>query len=256
MILLLLHALLCSYILPVLSLSITLRGLSHPLVNVSTPVLLTSGSDDPSQFWIVVRRTFSPDFNTTLLIQTVENFTANRTVSLVFPSAGNTSIEAETTSLTLASTNITFAYSEFFQVDEGPTHNISPSYTRDAEFPPVASANVSSTVSSSTTASSSDTASSSSPHKAAIIAGVVCGAFLLASIITVLLIWRYRKRQRRAPSRAFLHDLDDKRQPRTSRKNQPLSDPPPPYSPRISRVASRLFRWARGDNDSAPSRKP
>ncbi|KAK0472655.1 hypothetical protein IW261DRAFT_1424250 [Armillaria novae-zelandiae] len=94
--------LLFTYILPLSSLVITVPTQPYLIVNASTSVLLTWGLDDPSQFWIVVRRTFSPDFNATSLIQKVENFTETRIVSLVFPSAGNTSIEAQTTSLTLA----------------------------------------------------------------------------------------------------------------------------------------------------------
>ncbi len=108
----------------------------------------------------------------------------------------------------------------------------------------------------SSTASASATPGPSKRSKAAIIAGVVCGAILLALITTILLIWRYRKRRSRAPSRAFLDDLDDKRQPRTSRNDRPLNDPPPPYSPRISRAASKLFRWARGDDDTVASKTP
>ncbi|KAK0472648.1 hypothetical protein IW261DRAFT_1570760 [Armillaria novae-zelandiae] len=254
MILVLLFPLICLYILPVLSLSITVPTQPHPIVNASTLVLLTWGSDDPSQFWIVVHKVSSPDSSITPLIQKVENFTATRNVSLVFPYAGNTSIEAQTTSLPLARTNVTFAYSELFQVDEGPTHNISPSSTRDADFPPVASAIASSTLGSSTIASPSATASSSNPHKAAIIGGVVCGAFLLALITAILLAWGRRKHRILPPEGAFPANLENDRQhiiwPYLKRSSisylrgffhDEREDmdhypdvPPPPYSPLIS----------------------
>ncbi|KAK0492331.1 hypothetical protein EDD18DRAFT_1184079 [Armillaria luteobubalina] len=255
----LLHASLCLYILPVLSLIITVPTQPHPLVNASTSILLTWEEDDPSHFSIAVHRNLStPGPNITSIIRKVENFTATRNVSLVFPLAGNTSIETQTISPTQANVNVTFAQSAPFQVDEDPTGDVSTSSARDADYTTPTSATVSSTINSSTTASTSATsAPSSNPaHKGAIIAGVVCGAFLFASITTVLLIWRYRKRRNRAPSRAFLNDLDDKRQPRTSRNDRPPHDPPPPYSPRISRVASKLFRWARSDDDSVPAKTP
>ncbi|KAK0222330.1 hypothetical protein IW262DRAFT_975155 [Armillaria fumosa] len=140
MILLLLHASLLMCILPVFSLVITIPTQPHPLVNASTSVLLTWGSDDPSLFYIAVHRNLlSPGPNITSFIQRVENFTATRYVSLVFPLAGNTSIEAQKTSPTQANVNVTFAQSEPFQVDEGPTGDISTSYTRDGDLSPLAS---------------------------------------------------------------------------------------------------------------------
>ncbi|SJL17069.1 uncharacterized protein ARMOST_20611 [Armillaria ostoyae] len=255
MVLLLLYASLFTCILPVFSLSITVPTQPHPLVNATTSVLLTWSSDDPSHFFIAVLRSNPPDvtnLNFTSSIQPVDNFIRNRDVSVVFLYAGLTFVEAIKTDPNQADANITFSQSDPFQVDEGPTGDISASSTRDADF---SSPTSSATVSSSSTASTSASATSSK-HKAAIIAGVVCGAFLLALITTILLKWRYRKRQSRAPSRAFLNDLDDKRQPRTSRNDRPLNDPPPAYSPRISRAASKLFRWARGDDDPVASKTP
>ncbi|KAK0244774.1 hypothetical protein EDD85DRAFT_212194 [Armillaria nabsnona] len=258
MILLLLYVSLLTCILPVLSLVITVPTQPHPLVNASTSVLLTWSLDDPSHFFIAVKKILSPDSNVTLFSQQVENVTATCDISVVFESEGVFFIEATKASPTQANDNVTFAQSEPFQVDDGPTDGILASSTADADFSsPTSSATVFSAVSSSLTASASATsATSSNPHKAAIIAGVVCGAFLLALITTILLIWRYRKRRSRAPSRAFLNDLDDKRQPRTSRNDRPLNDPPPAYSPRISRAASKLFRWARGDDDTVASKTP
>ncbi|PBK62139.1 hypothetical protein ARMSODRAFT_964354 [Armillaria solidipes] len=264
MVLLLLYASLFTCILPVFSLSITVQTQPHPLVNASTSVLLAWSSDDPSNFFIAVRRSNTSDvtnLNFTSSIQPVDNFITNRDVSVVFLYAGLTFVEATKTDPNQADANTTFAQSDPFQVDENPTGVISTSYTRDADFSsPTSSATVSSTVSASTASALVTSATSATPskheHKAAIIAGVVCGAFLLALITTILLIWRYRKRQSRAPSRAFLNDLDDKRQPRTSRNDRPLNDPPPAYSPRISRAASKLFRWARGDDDPVASKTP
>ncbi|KAK0477445.1 hypothetical protein IW261DRAFT_1566351 [Armillaria novae-zelandiae] len=256
MILLLLYALLCSYTLPVLSLSITLTTLPHPLVNASTLVLLTRGLHDPFQFWIVVHRTLSPGFNIPPLIQQVENFTATRTVSLVFRSAGNTSIEAQTTSLALASVFPDRRRPEPFQVDEGPTHNISPSSTRDADFSSLApSVTVSSTAR--TTIVSASATSATPPkyeHKAAIVAGVVCGSVLLALIAAILLVWRRRQRRILPPEGAFPTNLENDRHhiiwPYLKRLSIPplrgfFHDeredmdhypdvPPPPYSPLIS----------------------
>ncbi|KAK0185457.1 hypothetical protein F5146DRAFT_1070247 [Armillaria mellea] len=257
MILLLLYASLLTCILQTLSLNITVPTQPHPLVNDNTSVLLTWSPDDPSHFFLTVERILPADHNIVSTPKPVENFYATRNETLVFESAGNTSIEAIKISPTEVG-NVTFATSEPFQVDEGPTGDTPASYTPDPDISP-SSATVSSTVRSSltTTASASpSTKPSSSREKAAIIAGVVCGTFLLASIITVLLIWRYRKRRSRAPSRAFLNELDDKRHPKTARNNRLLNDPPPAYSPRISRAASKLFRWTRRDDDSVPAKMP
>ncbi|KAK0465815.1 hypothetical protein IW261DRAFT_1574652 [Armillaria novae-zelandiae] len=219
MILLLLYALLCSYTLPVLLSLYYTYDATHPLVNASTLVLLTRGLHDPFQFWIVVHRTLSPGFNIPPLIQQVENFTATRTVSLVFRSAG-------------------------------------PSSTRDADFSSLApSVTVSSTAR--TTIVSASATSATPPkyeHKAAIVAGVVCGSVLLALIAAILLVWRRRQRRILPPEGAFPTNLENDRHhiiwPYLKRLSIPplrgfFHDeredmdhypdvPPPPYSPLIS----------------------
>jgi hypothetical protein len=105
------------------SLVITVPTQSHPQVNDSTSVLLTWSSDDsdPSHFFIVVRIMFPPDYNLTSFIQPVENFTATCNVSVVFRYAGQTFIEAIKASPTQADSNVTFASTDPFQVDEVPS---------------------------------------------------------------------------------------------------------------------------------------
>ncbi|KAK0222339.1 hypothetical protein IW262DRAFT_1460653 [Armillaria fumosa] len=244
-------------ILPVLSLAITVPTQPQPLVNASTLVLLTWDSDDPSHFSIAVHRNLlSPGPNITSFIQKVENFTATRNISVFFPLAGNTSIEAQITHSTQANFNITFAQSEPFQVDEGRTGDISASSIRDADFStPTSSATVSSTASTSTVSAS--TTSATPPkyeHSTAIIVGVVCGAFLLALITAIFIIRRCRKRRALPPEGAFPTNLENDRQdiiwPYLKRLSIPplrgfFHDerehinhypdvPPPPYSPLIT----------------------
>ncbi|KAK0432310.1 hypothetical protein EV421DRAFT_1911027 [Armillaria borealis] len=246
----LLYPLLCTYILPVPSLEITVPIQPHPIVNGSTSVLLAWSPDDPSHFFIAVQQIFSQS-NVTSFIQQVVNFTATRNVSAVFESAGKTFIEAIKASPTAPNTNVTFAQSEPFQVDEGLTSVIPVSYTRDA--PGSSSATVSSTASTLTLIAPATTPSKDG-HKTAIIAGVVCGAFLLTLITTILLIWRCRKRRAPPPEGAFPTNLENDRQhiirPYLKRLSIPplrafFHDerehinhypdvPPPPYSPLVT----------------------
>ncbi|KAK0244787.1 hypothetical protein EDD85DRAFT_932792 [Armillaria nabsnona] len=253
----LLYPLLCSYILPVPSLSITVPTQPHPLVNASTLVLLTWSSDDPSHFFVAVQKVFSSDSNVTSFIQPVENFIATRSVSLFFQSAGKSFIEATEASPTQANINVAFAQSEPFQVGEGPTSVISEYFTRDADFSlQTSSATVSSIASISTTSTSTASASATpSNHdpKIAVIAGVVCGAFFLA-LITTILMWRCRRRREPPPEDAFPTNLENDRQhiiwPYLKRMSIPplrafFHDeseyinhypdvPPPPYSPLVT----------------------
>ncbi|KAK0492335.1 hypothetical protein EDD18DRAFT_1184090 [Armillaria luteobubalina] len=245
----LLFQLLCSYILQVLSLVITVPTQPHPLVNANSSILLAWEEDDPLYFTIAVHRNLSsPGPNVTSVMQYVENFTTTRNIFLVFPLAGSTSIEAQTPRLTPANVNVTFAQSEPFQVYEDPTGDISTSSARGADLSSqVSSPTVSSTATSTSTVSASATSATPPEHEhyTAIIVGVVCGAFLLALITAIFLIRRCRKR------RALPTNLENNRQdiiwPYLKRLNIPsLRDffhderehtnhhfdvPPPPYSP-------------------------
>ncbi|KAK0244784.1 hypothetical protein EDD85DRAFT_212454 [Armillaria nabsnona] len=154
----LLYVSLFTHIMAVSSLVITVPTQSHPRVNDSTSVLLTWSSDDldPSHFFIAVRIMFSPDYNMTSFIQPVENFTATCNVSVVFRYAGKTFIEAIKASPTQADSNVTFASTDPFQVDEAPstdtfsgvsTGGIFPSTSSDSGSAPVVSTTVSSMIS-------------------------------------------------------------------------------------------------------------
>ncbi|KAK0185447.1 hypothetical protein F5146DRAFT_1165152 [Armillaria mellea] len=245
----LLYPLLCSYILQTLSLNITVPAQPHPLVNDNTSVLLTWSPDDPSHFFLTVERILSPDHNIASTPKTVENFYATRNETLVFQSAGNTSIEALKASPTEVG-NVTFATSEPFQVDEGPTGDTPTSSTPDPDFSSRTSyATVSSTTSTLTASASATPAKHGS--ESAIIVGVICGTFLLALIAT-LLIWRRRKRRVLSPAGVFPTNLENDRQniiwPYLKRSstlraffhgergyiNHYPDVPPPPYSPLVT----------------------
>ncbi|KAK0201367.1 hypothetical protein DFS33DRAFT_1346643 [Desarmillaria ectypa] len=231
MIPILLYTFLFIFVLRGFSLNITVPTQPQPRTNETISVLLVPSSDDPSHFFIVVRKTSPPDAGLPSSIQRVDNFTETRNESVVLKCEGTTRIEAIKISPTQANKNVTFALSQLFHVDQGPTMDVSA--------PSLSNAFGSATVTSATdppTASASDTSPSKHDHTAAIIAGVVSSAFLLVLIAASIFIWRYRKRRNIPPSRAFLNELDDKRQHRASSNDHLLNVPPPAYSARISRL--------------------
>ncbi|KAK0421723.1 hypothetical protein EV421DRAFT_1961668 [Armillaria borealis] len=204
------YASLFMYILPVPSLVITVPTQPPPRVNDSTSVLLTwtSAESDPSHFFIAVKNIFPPDLNVTSFIQPMENFAATRNVSLVFEYAGKTFIEAIKASPTAPDSNITFASSEPFQVDEGLANGISASFTSTITG---STMETSVTIPSTSTAA---TASSSSKHNhtAAVIAAVLSGIILLVLTAASVFIWRYHKRRNIARQGTFSTNFDDERQ--------------------------------------------
>ncbi|KAG7442247.1 uncharacterized protein BT62DRAFT_1010501 [Guyanagaster necrorhizus] len=241
--------------------SLNITAPTHPLANSNTSVLLTWTSDDPQYFCLVVGRRSPPDVNFTSSILSVKDFVATRNVSVVFVYTGTTLIEAIKTSTTEASvilpwkifqqtlisrrisigaTNVTFAWSDHFHVDEGPVIGFSVTQT-----PVQGSATPTSTSISSSATSTDASLSSKHDYTAPIIAGAVGGACLLALIAASLFIWQYRKRRRIPPSRAFLNDLDDKRW--YPNRAPPKDHPPPAYSPRIN---------PRGHDDPITSKTP
>ncbi|PBK96040.1 hypothetical protein ARMGADRAFT_1077556 [Armillaria gallica] len=122
----LLYASLFTYIFLVLSLDITIPTQFHPRVNDTASVLLNWSSEDPSHFYVALRRSTPPDMNFTTSIQPVESFIETRDVSVVFRYTGTTFIEAFTTSTTEADSIVTLASSVFFQVDEALTTGSDP----------------------------------------------------------------------------------------------------------------------------------
>ncbi|SJL17083.1 uncharacterized protein ARMOST_20625 [Armillaria ostoyae] len=265
-ILVLLYASLFTYIFPVLSLDITIPTQFHPRVNDTASVLLNWSSEDPSHFWIAIRRSTPPDMNFTTSIQPVESFIETRNVSVVFRYAGTTFIEAFETSSTEVGSNVTLASSVLFQVDEAPTtgSGIASHSTRSTSSVS-GSATLTSAVSSTTfpvsesamvtsapvppTATKTSASSPSKHNYTAMIIAVICSAILLVLIAASVLIWRHRKRwniprrsafptsfddeRQRAPSmRSFLNNIDgDEREHTASPSDHLLDVPPPPYSP-------------------------
>ncbi|KAK0460252.1 uncharacterized protein EV420DRAFT_256593 [Desarmillaria tabescens] len=233
------------------SLSITVTTPPHFQANQTISVLLTPSSEDPFHFFIAVRRMSPPDTNFTSSIQPVDNLTEARIVSVDLEFSGTTYIVAQRISPIDLSSNVTFALSEPFQVDEGREIDVSSPTLSNVDE----SATMSSTMIASTPGAS-DSSPSKHDHTPTTIAGIVISVFLLVLIAASVFIWRYRKRRNIPPSRAFLNDLDDKRHLRASPNDHSPDVPPPAYSPRISRLTSISRWWEPRSYDPATLKSP